>query len=412
MTAAEKFTAMGFPVAAPLAEHAGLETITLDDLTDPHVCIGNSVHVVLTAVTLLVALACVKKGGAPPPPLPPPPPEAPDDDADPPETAFPRQRDLKGLPASVKYDGRSKAFKVVFRDLKERLFKVVHWDNWRTAQEAALNDLKALNLRFDELTALNLQELRAECALLGKAGGINRLTKAQAAEFIMTATYDAPTAGPLETSAAAASAVAGLSVPRSLTFTIPSFHADVFLDKFFIAVRTHLYRSIAGFGDNLKNRCFTRLDVSGTTVVMQLFTEPPPICLAKRDADLVLAGDTSLWIGSFCINHFLLYTNSPTRGTQIPLGFVLGASHTVSKTKRVTLAAMLSCPFVAVNNLGDALRFQSGAVGLTHTFSYVRTCVNVFPNYIGLPKTVFILGYIRGSQSGQTPPSAVSGCLP
>ena len=238
MTAVEKFTAMGFPVAAPLAKHAGVETITLDGLTDHHVCIGNSVHVVLTAVTLLVALACVKKGGAPPPPLPPPR-QGPDDDAEdaaaadsPAATGFPTRADLKGLPASIKYDGRSKAFKVVFRGLEERWFKVVHWDSWQTAQEAALNDLKALDTRFSELTALSVQDLRAECAMLGKEGGLGRLTKAQAADFIMAATVGAPPDGPLATPAASAPAVARLSAPRSITFTIPSVFVHIHFSRY------------------------------------------------------------------------------------------------------------------------------------------------------------------------------------
>jgi hypothetical protein len=244
MTAVEKFTAMGFPVAAPLAKHAGVETITLDGLTDPHVCIGNSVHVVLTAVTLLVALACVKKGGAPRPPLPPPR-QGPDDDAedgvaaDPPATAFPTRADLKGLPDSIKYDGRSKAFKVVFRGLEERRFKVVHWDSWPMAQEAALNDLKALDIRLSELTALSLQDLRAECSMLGKEGGLGRLTKVQAAEFIMAATVGAPTDGPLATPAASAPAVARLSAPRSITFTILSVFVHIRFSRYFF--RSHVY---------------------------------------------------------------------------------------------------------------------------------------------------------------------------
>ena len=201
MTATEKFTAMGFPVAKVLADQAGVPPLALEGLADPHRSIGNSVHVILTAVTLIAALACVRKCESPGP-LPPPSALAPgekldgDGGAAPSRTLVPRRCDLENLPEEVRYFARGKSFKVAFRSVPDRTFKISQYPTWERCRDAAVADLVALRSRFVELTHILPKHLRNQCTQLGKIGNVARLTRTAAADFIMEHTVEVPAGGP------------------------------------------------------------------------------------------------------------------------------------------------------------------------------------------------------------------------
>ena len=201
MTAAEKFAAMGSPVAKVLADQAGVSPISLEALKNPHQNVGNSVNVILTAVAMIAVLACVSKRESSPPLPPPllqPPVEELDGDgvAASSRTLVPQRNDLKGLPDELKYVGRHKCFKVAFRSLPHRMFKIAHYPTWEQCREAALADLVALQSRFAELTSIPIKDLREQCLLLGKTGKVARITRCTAAEFILGRTVEVPADGP------------------------------------------------------------------------------------------------------------------------------------------------------------------------------------------------------------------------
>ena len=102
-----------------------------------------------------------------------------------------------------------------------------------------------------------------------------------------------------------------------------------------------------------------RLDVAGSTEVTNLFTDlvPPPAGTGS-DAALIRSDESSLWIGSFCVNHFLLYTNSAQRKSVIPLGFVIGVATAVAKKRRVMRSTILACPMISGNSLKDCIRLS------------------------------------------------------
>ena len=157
MTATEKFTAMGLPVAKVLADQAGVPPLALEGLADPHRSVGNSVDVILTAVTLIAVPACVRKRESPPPlppPSPPPPVEELDGDgvAAPARTLLPQRRRLKDLPDDLKYVGRSTCFRVA-----DRTFKIAQYPTWEQCREVAIADLVALQSRFAVLASVALK---------------------------------------------------------------------------------------------------------------------------------------------------------------------------------------------------------------------------------------------------------------
>ena len=201
MTATEKFTAMGFPVAKVLADQAGVPPLALEGLADPHRSIGNSVHVILTAVTLIAALACVRKCESPGP-LPPPSALAPgekldgDGGAAPSRTLVPRRCDLENLPEEVRYFARGKSFKVAFRSVPVRTFKISQYPTWERCRDAAVADLVALRSRFVELTHILPKHLRNQFTQLGKVGNVAHLTRTAAADFTMERIVEVPAGGP------------------------------------------------------------------------------------------------------------------------------------------------------------------------------------------------------------------------
>ena len=201
MTATEKFTAMGFPVAKVLADQAGVPPLALEGLADPHRSIGNSVHVILTAVTLIAALACVRKCESPGP-LPPPSALALGEKLDgnggaaPSRALVPRRCDLGNLLEEVKYFARGKSFKVACRSVPDRTFKISQYPTWERCRDAAVADLVALRSRFVELTHILPKHLRSQCTQLNKIGNVARLTRTAAADFIVEHTVEVPAGGP------------------------------------------------------------------------------------------------------------------------------------------------------------------------------------------------------------------------